>query len=109
MENLPGYPDNLEPVGDGSYWMAFASPRAPAEILMPYPFLRQVIWRLGPWVRPKPVAHGIVVRFDGEGRVLDVLQDKDGVLGITTGARQVGDWLYVTLLEGPFLARLKWP
>ncbi|KMW58397.1 strictosidine synthase family protein [Candidatus Rhodobacter oscarellae] len=106
MENLPGYPDNIEPVGDGTYWMAFASPRVSAEALMPYPFLRKMIWRLGPMVRPAPIPHGIVVHFDGEGNILNVLQNSSGSLGITTGARVVGDDLYISLLEGPVLARL---
>lgn len=106
MKNLPGYPDNIEPMGDGTYWMAFASPRVPAEVLMPYPFLRKIIWRLGPWVRPAPIAHGIMVHFDGNGEVLDVLQDPGGRLGATTGGRVVGDTLYIMTLDSAGFGRL---
>lgn len=106
LDNLPGYPDNIEAQGDGTYWMAFASPRVPAEALMPYPFLRKVIWRLGPMVRPAPIEHGIVVQFDGQGRILRVLQDPDGRLGLTTGARIAGDALYVMALESPGFGRM---
>lgn len=106
LDNLPGYPDNIDAQGDGTYWVAFASPRVPAEALMPYPFLRKVLWRLGPLVRPAPIEHGIVVQFDGEGKILRVLQDPDGRLGITTGAKVVGDTFYVMTLESPGFARM---
>ena len=107
MDNLPGYPDNIEPMGDDTYWMAFASPRVPAEALMPYPFLRKVIWRLGPWVRPAPIEHGVLVHFDGEGEVLRVLQNPSGSLGITTGGRVVGDTLYIMTLESRGFGKLE--
>jgi sugar lactone lactonase YvrE len=106
LDNLPGYPDNIEAVGDGTYWMAFASPRVPTEFLLPYPFLRKLIWRLGPMVRPAPIEHGIVVQFDGQGTILRVLQDADGGLGITTGADIVGDMFYVMTLDSPFFGRM---
>jgi sugar lactone lactonase YvrE len=106
LENLPAYPDNIESGEGGSFWVAFASPRVPAEALMPYPFLRKIVWRLGPSVRPAPIVHGIVAQFDADGSLIRVLQDSDGELGITSGARVVGDHLYIGLLEGNFAARL---
>ncbi|WP_170416618.1 SMP-30/gluconolactonase/LRE family protein [Ruegeria atlantica] len=106
MENLPGYPDNIEAQGDGTYWMAFASPRVPSEALMPYPFLRKVIWRLGPMVRPAPIHRGMMVKFDGEGNILQTLQDPDGRLGITTGGKVVGDQFYVMTLDSPWFGRM---
>lgn len=107
LENLPAYPDNIEPGDDGSFWVAFASPRVPAEALMPHPFLRKILWRLGPSVRPAPITHGIIAQFDAEGSLMRVLQDSDGELGITSGARVVDDYLYIGLLEGNFAARLQ--
>lgn len=106
LENLPAYPDNIESVADGSFWVAFASPRVPAEALMPYPMLRKILWRLGPSVRPAPIKHGIVAQFDADGSFMRVLQDSDGDLGITSGARMVEDFLYIGLLEGGFAARV---
>ncbi len=106
LDKLPGYPDNLERQADGTFWMAFASPRVPAEALMPYPFLRKVIWRLGPLVRPKPIERGMVVQFDAQGQILRTLQDPDGRLGITTGARIVGDAFYVMTLDSRGFGRM---
>lgn len=106
LDNLPGYPDNIKAQGDGTYWMAFASPRVPAEALMPYPFLRKVIWRLGPMVRPAPIHRGMLVQIDGDGTILRTLQDPDGRLGITTSGQIVGDQLYVMTLDSPWFGRM---
>lgn len=106
LENLPGYPDNLESQGDGTFWMAFASPRVPSEVLMPYPFLRKVIWRLGPTVRPAPIHRGTMVQFDADGTILRTVQDPQGRIGITTGGKVVGDQLYVMTLDSPWFGRL---
>ncbi|WP_164659805.1 SMP-30/gluconolactonase/LRE family protein [Tropicibacter sp. Alg240-R139] len=106
MDNLPGYPDNLERQDDGTFWLALASPRVPAEALMPYPFLRKVIWRLGPAVRPAPIERGMAIQFDADANVLRTLQDPDGRLGITTGARVVGDQFYVMALDSPGFGRM---
>ncbi|NIZ61344.1 strictosidine synthase [Sedimentitalea sp. CY04] len=106
LDNLPGYPDNLEAQGDGTYWLAFASPRVPAEALMPYPFLRKVVWRLGPMVRPAPIHRGMMVHFDGQGNILRTLQDPTGRLGITTGGKIVGDQFYVMTLDSDGFARM---
>lgn len=106
LTGLPGYPDNLEPGDENTFWVGFTSPRVPAEILMPYPFLRKMLWRLGPHVRPAPIRHGMVAQYDMDGNVLRVLQDANGTLGLTTGARVIGDYLYVSFLEGPIAVRL---
>ncbi|WP_290558905.1 SMP-30/gluconolactonase/LRE family protein [Aestuariivita sp.] len=106
LDNLPGYPDNIEAMGDGTFWIAFASPRVPAEVLMPYPFLRKVIWRLGPMVRPAPIEQGHMIEIDMQGRVLRSLQDPDGRLGITTGGRVVGDLFYVMTLDSAGFGRM---
>ncbi len=106
LDNLPGYPDNLEAQGDGTYWLAFASPRVPSEKLMPYPFLRKVIWRLGPLVRPAPIHRGMLVQVDGQGNILRSLQDPDGRLGVTTGGKVMDGQLYVMTLDSPFFARM---
>ena len=106
LDNLPGYPDNLEAQGDGTYWMAFASPRVPSEALMPYPFLRKVVWRLGPMVRPAPIHRGMMVQFDGQGNILRTLQDPNGRLGITTGGKIAGDQFYVMTLDSPWFGRM---
>ena len=106
IDNLPGYPDNIEAMGDGTFWIALASPRVPAEALMPFPVLRKVIWRLGPLVRPAPIEAGHLIEIDLEGRVLRSLQDPGGHLGITTGGRIAGEAFYVMTLDSPGFGRM---
>lgn len=106
LHNLPGYPDNLEAQGDGTFWLSFASPRVPSEALMPYPLLRKVVWRLGPMVRPAPIRRGMMIQFDTEGRILRNLQDPDGRLGITSGGMVADGHLYVMTLDSPWFARM---
>ena len=105
LDNLPGYPDNLEAQGDGTYWLAFASPRVPSEVLMPYPFLRKVLWRLGPMVRPAPLHQGRVMQIDEQGNILRDLQDPQGRFAVTTSALIVGDDFYLMSLDGPVFGR----
>jgi len=65
-----------------------------------------VVWRLGPKVRPAPIHRGMLIQFDGTGRILRTVQDPDGRLGITTGGKQVGARFYVMTLDSPGFARM---
>lgn len=104
LDGLPGFPDNIQAQGDGTFWVGLVSSRRPiADILAPYPVVRNVIWRLPEGVRPKPVHHGILMRIDARGQVLDVLQAPGGEYSLVTGAITVGDTLYVTSLGAPGL------
>lgn len=110
LDGLPGFPDNIQAQGDGTYWVGIVSPRrAIADQLAPYPALRNIIWRLPEAVRPKPIYHGILMRIDGAGQILDVLQAPEGEYSLVTGAVQVGDLLYVTSLGAPGLGVLSAP
>lgn len=110
LDGLPGFPDNIQAQGDGTYWVGLVSPRqAIADALAPYPALRNIIWRLPEVVRPAPVHHGILMRIDGEGQILDVLQAPEGEYSLVTGAMEVDGTLYVTSLGAPGLAAMDAP
>ncbi|WP_316016038.1 SMP-30/gluconolactonase/LRE family protein [Roseobacter sp. HKCCA0434] len=99
VDALPGFPDNIQAQGDGTYWVGLVSPRRPiADRLAGYPFVRDVVWRLPEAVRPAPVHHGILMRIDGEGEILDVLQAPQGEYSLVTGGVVIGETLYVTSL-----------
>ncbi len=92
VDNLPGFPDNINANDDGSFWFGLVSPRSPvADMLSDKPFLRKIIQRLPASIRPKPTRYGIVVRIDGEGNVLETLQDPSGDYALTTGAIDAPD------------------
>jgi len=108
IENLPGFPDNLSTGRNGRYWLALVSPRnALVDKLSGAPFVRKMIQRLPPFVRPEAVAYGHIVAFDGNGRVLASLQDPEGTYRLTTEAVEGGEYVYVGSLVMPALARLR--
>ncbi|GGC77516.1 ABC transporter permease [Chelatococcus reniformis] len=82
LDNLPGYPDNINLASDGNYWLAMVGMRCPALDLawrMPG-FRRRMAKRLpvDEWLFPN-INTGCVIKFDDEGRVLDSLWDLGGV------------------------------
>jgi sugar lactone lactonase YvrE len=110
LDNLPGHPDTLAEVGDGSYWMALPSLRVPpAERLLPYPRLRRAFARLPERLMPRPARYGLVARIDGDGRVLQTLHGPAGRYGEITGVREHCGWLYLGSLAETAVARVRLP
>jgi YD repeat-containing protein len=100
LDNLPGFPDNLNRGHEGVYWLGLVSPRsAPLDAMSSNPGLRKVVQRLPDFMRPKAARFGHLVAFDEEGKVLFSLQDPLGMYGYTTGALEIGDKLYVSSLH----------
>jgi sugar lactone lactonase YvrE len=102
LADLPAYPDNMSPVGDGTYWIALPSPRVPLlERLLPHPGLRRVAALLPERLQPKEGAYGLVALVDGEGRVRRTLHGPSGSYRMITGVRQHGSVLWLgSLTEG---------
>jgi ribose transport system permease protein len=78
MQNLPGYPDNINRSSDGNYWMAFLAMRTPvSDLLMKYPGVRRRMTKELPsddWVVPQ-LNVSCVVKFTDRGEILKVLWD----------------------------------
>ena len=107
LGDLPAYPDNMSPVGDGTYWIALASLRvAAAERLLPHPRVRQLVAVLPPGLQPKPSPHTIAVLVDGDGQVLRALHGPAGRYVMATGVRQHGGTLWLGSLTGSGIARV---
>lgn len=105
VENLPGFPDNINRNPDGTFWFGLVSPRSPAaDALAGKPFLRKVVQRLPASIRPKPQRYGFVVRIDANGKVLETMQDPSGDYALTTGMIEAPDGTrYVSSLTEPDL------
>ena len=78
MDNLPGYPDNINLASDGNYWLALVGMRCPALDLawrMPG-FRRRMAKRvpLDEWLFPN-INTGCVIKFNEKGEVLESLWD----------------------------------
>ena len=81
IPNLPGYPDNINRASDGSYWLALVGMRTPSlDLALKMPgFRRRMARRVAPdeWLFPN-INTGCVLRFDDEGRILEVMWDLGG-------------------------------
>lgn len=108
VENLPGFPDNINRNPDGTFWVGLVSPRSPAaDALAGKPFLRKVVQRLPASIRPKPKRYGFVLRIDEDGKVLETMQDPSGAYALTTGMIEAADGRrYVSSLTEPDLGVL---
>lgn len=100
VDNLPGFPDNVDRASDGTFWLGLASPRsAVLDRLSGRPFARKVVQRLPPAMRPKARRYGFLLHFDQDGNILETLQDPSGGYAHVTGAAQgPEDLLIVTSL-----------
>ncbi|MEO0746544.1 MAG: SMP-30/gluconolactonase/LRE family protein [Pseudomonadota bacterium] len=108
LDNLPGFPDNLNAGPNGTFWLGLASPRnAIMDQLSGAPFWRRVVMRLPDVMKPAPTRYGFVVRFDEAGQVVETLQDPSGAYALTTGAVSLPDGrVVVTSLTEPRLGIL---
>jgi len=107
IENLPGFPDNISQGLNDRFWIAFVSPRNPLlDKLSDKPFLRKVIQRMPKFIRPKATPYGHIIAINGEGQVLEDLQDPEGGYALITGVTETNEYLYIGSLIMPVLGRL---
>jgi len=105
IDELPGFPDNLSQGSNGLYWLGLVSPRSGAlDALSESPFLRKMVQRLPAAIRPKAQHYGHIVAINDQGEVVLDMQDPLGMYGLTTGALEVGDKLYISSLHETALA-----
>lgn len=109
IDNLPGFPDNINSGSDGRYWLALFGPRnAMLDAAAPFPLLRKIMLRLPAVVQPHPPVIGFVMALDGKGRVLETRQDfSGGAYGPITSVVEHDGWLYFGSLTHTHIARLR--
>ena len=101
VDNLPGFPDNINRGRDGRYWVGLVVPRnALLDALSDKPWLRKAVQRLPVFLRPSAEDWSHVVAIDEDGGVLASLQDLSAKYPTTTGVCETGAYLYVTRLFG---------
>jgi sugar lactone lactonase YvrE len=106
--DLPAYPDNMSDVGDGTFWIALASPRvAIAERLLPHPMIRRLAAALPTSLQPQPLRYSLVSLVDGDGHVLRTIHGPAGRYTMLTGVRQHGDTLWLGSLTERGIGRIQ--
>ncbi len=99
IDNLPGYPDNINRASDGNYWLALVGMRGPAidlSLRMP-DFRKRMSLRVAAsnWLFPN-INTGCVVKFNESGDILDALWDLGGVNHpMVTSMREHKGYLYL--------------
>ena len=101
VDNLPGFPDNINSTGDDRYWAGLVAPRdSKLDALSDNPFLRKVVQRLPAFLRPAAVPASHVIAINGDGDVLLSLQDTAARYPAMTGVCETDQRLYLTRLFG---------
>lgn len=110
IDNLPGFPDNINRGPDGTYFFGLVSKRAEAlDKFSDKPFLRKVIWRLPNFMKPSAQDYGFILQINADGKVIRTWQDPNGTYPATTGAVVVGERLYVSSLTSKTLGYRPYP
>jgi ribose transport system permease protein len=99
IDNLPGYPDNINRASDGTYWCALCGMRSPVfDLALRMPDVRKrMVQKVGrdDWFYPN-MNTGCVIKFDAEGTILDVLWDMGGEAHpMITSIREHKGYLYL--------------
>ena len=107
IDNLPGFPDNIARGPEGRFWIGLVSPRNQLlDSVSSVPLVRKIVQRLPAFMRPATEHYSHVFAIDEEGTVITSLQDPDGQHHTNTGALESEQWLYISSLQAPNLARI---
>jgi ribose transport system permease protein len=111
IEDLPGYPDNINRASDGTYWLAIMGMRSPAlDVALRMPgFRRRMARRIAPdeWLYPN-LNVGCVVRFDDSGKILESLWDQSAKNHpMITSMREHKGYLYLGGITNNRIGRVK--
>ncbi len=105
VANMPGFPDNINPGPNRTYFLGLISPRSEwLDKNAPKPNARKTAMRLPASMRPKAEHYGHIVQLDANGAVLRTFQDPEGAYHDATGAIVHDGVLYVTSLHETDLA-----
>ncbi|MBE7939706.1 MULTISPECIES: SMP-30/gluconolactonase/LRE family protein [Ramlibacter] len=113
IDNLPGYPDNINLASDGNYWLALVGMRAPAyDLAMRMPGFRRRMAKRVPvdeWLFPN-INTGCVLKFNEAGEVLETLWDLGGENHpMITSMREHRGYLYLGGISNNRIGRYKLP
>lgn len=111
MDNLPGYPDNINLASDGNYWLALVGMRSPSlDLAWKMPGFRRRMAKRVPvdeWLFPN-INTGCVVKFNEQGKILESFWDLKGVNHpMITSMREHRGYLYLGGIANNRIGRFK--
>ena len=107
LDNLPGFPDNVNNGLNGRFWIGLVAPRNQLlDDLSDLPLLRTMVQRLPNFLRPKAERSSHVIAISCEGQVLMNLQDTTMKFPALTGVYETRQSLFLTTLFGNRVGRL---
>ncbi len=107
IDNLPGFPDNINNGRNGKFWIGLVFPRNKLlDDLSDKPWLRKVTQRLPAFARPKAEPSSHVIAISGDGELLMNLQDSAATVPALTGAYETRNAIWLSSLFGNRLARM---
>ena len=111
IDNLPGYPDNINRASDGTYWMALMGMRSPAlDLALRVPGFRKRMAQevaIDEWLYPN-INTGCIVRFNESGVIVESLWDRAGTNHpMITSMREHKGQLYIGGIFNNRIGRLK--
>jgi len=111
MDNLPGYPDNINLASDGNYWLALVGMRSPAlDLAWRMPGFRRRMGKRLPvdeWLFPN-INTGCVVKFNEKGDILESFWDLKGTNHpMITSMREHRGYLYLGGIANNRIGRYK--
>ena len=110
LDNLPGFPDNINRGPGGTFFIGLVSPRSDfLDDNAGNPFMRKLALRLPEFMQPAAQPYGVLLQVDADGEVIRTWHDPDGEYETPTGAVVAGDRLYITSLTSPELGYRDYP
>ncbi|MBR1364721.1 ABC transporter permease [Bradyrhizobium ottawaense] len=111
MDNLPGYPDNINLASDGNYWLALVGMRSPSlDLAWKMPSFRRRMAKRVPvdeWLFPN-INTGCVVKFNEQGKILESFWDLKGLNHpMITSMREHRGYLYLGGIANNRIGRFK--
>lgn len=101
IDNLPGFPDNINNGLNDRFWIGLVSPRDQTlDQLSPHPFLRKLVQRLPESMKPAAKRSSHVIAITGDGEVLMDMQDSEARFPMLTGVLETRQDIYLTTLFG---------
>jgi ribose transport system permease protein len=111
LDNLPGFPDNINNSSDGHYWMSLVGMRCPAlDLAWKMPGFRRRMAKRVPrdeWLFPN-INTGNVLKFTENGEILETMWDLGGQNHpMITSMREHRGYLYLGGIMNNRVGRLK--